>query len=770
MYSSLQATYGCGSDAITTLGSAFVKKTIGYSSRFLAYGTLSSPNQQCNQNVVVGGFHTIDFSSLYYNPIITSTTTKAGCPPYVNPRLSLPAELTDVDPAWATCQPLFYGAFDPPRVLSKDNGPLGPPPQVNKPAPAPAPAHDPVITKTQEVVPVAATQAPAPPVIPAPTPAAPGKAPESAQGPVKQASSTPVDGTPEPAPEPPVGVSNPHLPGGDKGAPTQSQPSVGSHGKDLGPATPGNLPAEKPAPVPAGPSANNENRPTTPQPPTQDNQIPANQGLPSNSEPQLGLPGEQAPPAIPVNPPNSPAGVPAVASPQAPSSPRIVPVVAVPGLAPQGPQGAGRIVTLPNDTPLQVPSAPGGQTPPANANPGGEGGGTIADGSQQDSTNSPVKGGALDAPSGPMIVALAPAAPEVSLGVAGNEGQPLGVGNPSPSSGTQSGGGGSAPQGLANPIILGLSGAPPPAEQPQNGQGDDQSPSGDTPPPLQGPPRLAVLETPTALAVGTHSVDIASNGGIVVAGQTIASGQQGTIDNTPIKVDASNNVIIAGTPHAFASAPAADQPSVLNTFFAETTQALTLAAGASSAISGTLTTNTATTAVVIPYETQIPITTTATPQQAQQIFELNGQLVTSTSGVYVVSEIPKLSSGGTAVTIGLVDAQNGETTATTVVTVPSSLAGAFVPSPPTTTGQFRYPNGNETRYANGTGVNSGGTVIGSVTASVVRGGGGGPSGAVITGPPITGKASTILRVTKIQRVMSGLGVFLFLLRFFPDLL
>lgn len=37
-----------------------------------------------------------------------------------------PAELTDVDPAWKSCQPLWYGAFDPPRILTKV-GQLGPP-------------------------------------------------------------------------------------------------------------------------------------------------------------------------------------------------------------------------------------------------------------------------------------------------------------------------------------------------------------------------------------------------------------------------------------------------------------------------------------------------------------------------------------------------------------------------------------------------------------------------------------------------------------------
>ena len=138
IYSSLRATVTCGQSSLATIGPYFDKKTIGYSSRFLAYGTLSSPDQSCEENVVVDGFHTIDFTSLYYHPITTSVTSKAGCAPYVNPRLSLPAELTNVDPSWKSCEPLFYGAFDPPHVLQRA-GALVPPPIDASPITSEAP-------------------------------------------------------------------------------------------------------------------------------------------------------------------------------------------------------------------------------------------------------------------------------------------------------------------------------------------------------------------------------------------------------------------------------------------------------------------------------------------------------------------------------------------------------------------------------------------------------------------------------------------------------
>lgn len=79
----------------------------------------------------------------------------------MNPRLSLPADLTSVDPAWADCQPLFYGAFDPPRFLTKENGRLS----------SPSRSEAPVTSAESAVVPAlsAVVQATPAPGIPAPT-------------------------------------------------------------------------------------------------------------------------------------------------------------------------------------------------------------------------------------------------------------------------------------------------------------------------------------------------------------------------------------------------------------------------------------------------------------------------------------------------------------------------------------------------------------------------------------------------------------------------
>ena len=126
MYSSLRATVTCDSSILATTGPSFEAKTVAYSSRFLATGILQIPGPGCTEHVILDGFHTVDVNSLYYRPITTTETQKSGCPPYYNPRLSLPAELRSVDPMWANCEPLFYGAFDPPRILKRGDGRLAP--------------------------------------------------------------------------------------------------------------------------------------------------------------------------------------------------------------------------------------------------------------------------------------------------------------------------------------------------------------------------------------------------------------------------------------------------------------------------------------------------------------------------------------------------------------------------------------------------------------------------------------------------------------------
>ena len=144
------------------MGPSFAAKTIGYSSRFLAYGTVVFPGLGCTEQYVKDGYHTIDFSSLWSTPIVPSTVYKAGCAPYANPRLSIPTEIRFVDPAWQTCEPLFYGAFDPPIILSKASrlAPAPADPAIVTPTPPSVPALPPAAQATPAAQTPAATPAP----------------------------------------------------------------------------------------------------------------------------------------------------------------------------------------------------------------------------------------------------------------------------------------------------------------------------------------------------------------------------------------------------------------------------------------------------------------------------------------------------------------------------------------------------------------------------------------------------------------------------------
>ncbi len=70
--------------------------------------------------------------------------------------------MTNVDPAWQKCQPLFYGAFDPPSVLSKASrlAPAQADPAAVTPTPPPVPALPPAAQATPAAQMPAATSAP----------------------------------------------------------------------------------------------------------------------------------------------------------------------------------------------------------------------------------------------------------------------------------------------------------------------------------------------------------------------------------------------------------------------------------------------------------------------------------------------------------------------------------------------------------------------------------------------------------------------------------
>lgn len=184
LHATVSATGTCADNPVASgdgVGPSYESKTIGYSSSFLAFGKLTNPGPNCDQQVVEDGFHTIDFSKLYYTPVVTSTVYKSGCAPYVNPRLSLPADLTDVVPAWKTCQPLYYGAFDPPSVLTKASR-LAPVPVVAEPTEVTSPPT--TAPTTVAVVPGGAAAAQDTPAADTPAATAAANTPPGPQNPI----------------------------------------------------------------------------------------------------------------------------------------------------------------------------------------------------------------------------------------------------------------------------------------------------------------------------------------------------------------------------------------------------------------------------------------------------------------------------------------------------------------------------------------------------------------------------------------------------------
>lgn len=546
------------------MGSAYEKKTIGYSSRFLAYGTLSSPDQRCDENVVVGGFHTIDFNDLFYHPITTSTTTKAGCPPYVNPRLSMPAELTDVDAAWKTCQPLFYGAFDPPRVLTKTDGPLGPVPVEAKPTPVSA--AEPVLTSSQSTNPVSipATQAAHIPALPTPTSNVQTVTPSSSPG-----ANDPVRSSPSVLAASPsqAATQEPNV-----ALPVQSQTS-----KDPNPVTAGQASIAVPA----------ENVP--------------------GSLHQSTLPKPESESA------------------QTTSFPQIVPVAVLPSDIAVSAQGSNPIVVLSKGAVEQLGNSPGLQPQPGSAGSGESHIGTNPDGQESTSGGNPTANNApilIDpkASTAPIIIAMPMAPAQGSPGSGSQTQHPnlaspilFGLSGPTPAGHSGISGNRGDDDGPIIPngvVTLEGSGS-------SGGVGDVAgAASVDLASPQPKSLQLAALQAPTALAIGSNPVALAPHGAVVVGSQTITPGQQAAIDGTSISVGLHSELVIGGTTHTFTQPTTPE--AVASTIYAPTTQIHTLAAGAETTMNGIATTNTRPSAVIVSETTNVAITTAFFPSSEDQ--------------------------------------------------------------------------------------------------------------------------------------------------------
>lgn len=552
---------------VETVGPYFEAYTTGYSDSFLAYGTLEIEGPGCTEDVIVGGFHTIDFSNLYYNPITPTTTYKAGCAPYVNPRVSMALDLTAAVPAWASCQPLYYGAFDPPSVLHKESqlappgaGP-GPVTSVGPAAPTALPAEIPAAPTPNDPVP---TPAPAP----APALKSPQPAPAPA-GPIDTDPNPPAD--PISAPGNPAAQSNP-IPQSIPEDPPAAPPTTPQDPTPNAPVAPPTDPGQPaPANTPYNPNnltpeqvaaldqalGNNNPAPSNPAP---DNSAP-NNPAPNNPAPNDPAPSDPAPAPIPLQTiPNNPLAAGSNPAPQAPTQLEALPIISP---------------TQGNSSPFsQNPTTPNPNPPVVANDPSNEGNPTTNPSQPQNNVNHPPTGGNRNpAPANPPQPAAvnnvppqpgqqpgpnSPAAvPAVALPIATapvylGRTQPLTVGGQAVQK---------APDGG---LLIGGQSLAPGSQATVAGQvvsvGASNVAVGSSTyalPAATGPNPVA-LGTPAPLSIGGQAAQYAPgpNGGLLVAGQTVAAGQKATVSGSVISVGASA-LTIGGSTYALPAPTAA---------------------------------------------------------------------------------------------------------------------------------------------------------------------------------------------------------------------
>ena len=99
VYNGLEAYISCSSYGNVARGKAY-NTTIAYAPAYLSTSISARAEQTC-------AFTEIIYTELANYPYSDGPTLI----------LSLPSELSSVDPAWSTCVPNSYGAFDPPSTL-----------------------------------------------------------------------------------------------------------------------------------------------------------------------------------------------------------------------------------------------------------------------------------------------------------------------------------------------------------------------------------------------------------------------------------------------------------------------------------------------------------------------------------------------------------------------------------------------------------------------------------------------------------------------------
>ena len=144
IYSTLRGVYDCDDYySMPKLGSTHDEVTIGYPPEALSSGVCYHTN-----------WRAINYTELYYPPPDYEVITRSDCSMDIgdprtvdsshilagSPIISLPGDITQIDPLWSTCIPARPGGYDPPRVLSKADNlvPTPTPPPVTQAKPEPS--------------------------------------------------------------------------------------------------------------------------------------------------------------------------------------------------------------------------------------------------------------------------------------------------------------------------------------------------------------------------------------------------------------------------------------------------------------------------------------------------------------------------------------------------------------------------------------------------------------------------------------------------------
>ncbi|KAL6720091.1 hypothetical protein ACLMJK_002012 [Lecanora helva] len=680
-------------------GSAF-DTTIGYPPEALSTSMCNGPP---------AGFQlytAINYTELQYP---TGAQTQGTCEWRINesgtprgPYLSIPNDIKNVKPEWASCSGAFEGTFDPPKALKKASDMV-----------APTPAPDTVPDNGAKPGPTIAPANPPPTPAPAPNPGSGDQQPEpnkpdpdpanSDPGNGGSGKSDPSNGADSPAAaDPNKGNSNPNNGNTNNDNPSNGNSDPGDnngHG-DPGNGNPGTGNANSGGSNQGSPQGNNPNPHSSNGPshgqgsnsPASNNGGSSN-GNPSNSNPGIPVSGQSS-----GQNGNSGQEFPQDSQNSNPSNPQAF------GGGNGGDPGAA---------PAANPAAPNSVVANGNTIVRNLYGGVVVAGSTyMPGSTAQLSGAPLSVAPDHVVVggssyalpAPPPGSPVLFSGqsIAKAQGGGIVIGGATIGAGSQTAvAGHTVSVDSSNAIVDGSTYALPP------------SPGGAI---------LAPAPTPAPVLVGGQSVTRAANGGVVIGGSTIAAGASATIAGQVISVGDSA-AVIGGTSYALptnAGAVVQQGPSIAQNIAAHSALALAngaviTAGGAPATVDGTvIAIPSADNGIVVNGKT-VPLTALPIPIAAgPSVYTVAGQTFTAAPTGFAIGS-QSLTPGGSAITLsGTVISlgPSGLQIGTSTVPLSSPLPSVFtVGGQVFTAAPDKFAIGSQTLTSGGAAITLAGTVL-----------------------------------------------------------